>query len=94
MFRYFTAKNSLNYIEVLPALVKTYNHLFHRSIQEKPVNVTAKNEHEIWCRLYGSKKKKKDVKKTKCKVGEKVGLNKKFRPFKNGYLPGWTEEEF
>ena len=94
MFRYFTAKNTLNYIEVLPALVKTYNHLFHRSIQEKPVNVTAKNEHEIWCRLYGSKKKKKDVKKTKCKVGEKVGLNKKFRPFKNGYLPGWTEEEF
>ena len=26
------------YIDVLPALVKTYNHTFHRSIQEKPVN--------------------------------------------------------
>ena len=41
---------------MLPALVKTYNHSFHRSIQEKPVNVTAKNEHEIWYRLYGTKK--------------------------------------
>ena len=28
------------------------------------------------------------------KVGDKVRLNKKFRPFKKGYLPGWTEEVF
>ena len=56
MFRYFTAKNKLNYIDVLPALIKTYTHSFHRSIHEKPVNVTAKNEHEIWYRLYGTKK--------------------------------------
>ena len=33
MFRYFTAKNTLNYIDVLPALVKTYNHSFHSSIE-------------------------------------------------------------
>ena len=91
MFRFFTAKNTLNYIDVLPALVKTYNHSFHHSIQEKPVNVTAKNEHEIWYRLYGTKKGTQ-VKKPKCKVGDKVRLNKKFRPFKKGYLPGWTEE--
>lgn len=32
------------------------------------------------------------VKKPQCKVGDKVRLNKKFRPFKKGYLPGWTEE--
>ena len=44
MFRYFTAHNTLNYIDVLPALVKTYNHMFHRSIQEKPVNVNLSNE--------------------------------------------------
>ena len=57
IFRYFTAKNTLKYIDMLPALVKTYNHTVHSSIQEKPVNVTAKNEHEIWYRLYGKKKK-------------------------------------
>lgn len=28
------------------------------------------------------------------KVGDKVRLNKNFRPFKKGYLPGWTEEVF
>ena len=93
MFRYFTAKNTLKYIDVLPALVKTYNHSFHRSIQEKPVNVTAENEHDIWYRLYG-KKKGTEVKKPKCKVGDTVRLSKKFRPFKKGYLRGWTEEVF
>ena len=92
MFRYFTAKNTLNYINVLPTLVKNYNHSFHRSIQEKPVNVTVSNEHNIWYRLYGKKNEKKN--KPKCRVGDKVRLNKKFRAFKKGYLPGWTEEIF
>ena len=34
------------------------------------------------------------MKKPQCQVGDKVRLNKKFRPFKKGYLPGWTEEVF
>ena len=28
------------------------------------------------------------------KVGDHVRLNKKYRIFKEGYLPGWTEEVF
>ena len=32
--------------------------------------------------------------KTTLKVGDRVRLNKKFRLFKKGYLPGWTEEVF
>ena len=55
MYRYFTAKNTLKYIDVLLTLVKTYNHTVHSSIKEKPVNVTTKNEHEIWYRLYGKR---------------------------------------
>ena len=91
MYRYFTAHNTLNYIKVLPLLVKSYNDSFHRSIQEKPVNVTPAKEHAIWYRLYGNKGK---AKPPKCKVGDKVRLNKKFRAFKKSYLPQWTEEVF
>ena len=91
MFRYFTAHNTLNYLSVLPLLVQSYNHSFHRSIGEKPVNVTADNEHAIWYRLYGKPDKPRPP---KCKVGDKVRLNKKFRPFKKSYLPQWTEEVF
>ena len=57
------------------------------------MNVTQDNEHEIWYRLYGSKRGKA-LKKPKCRVVDKIRLNKKFRPFKKGYLPGWTEEVF
>ena len=32
--------------------------------------------------------------KPKLKVGDRVRLNKKYRVFKKGYLPGWTEEVF
>ena len=78
---------------MLPALVNTYNHTFHRSIQEKPVNVDESNEKDIWYRLYDTKENSK-VNKPHFRVGDKVRLNKKFRPFKKGCLPGWTEEVF
>ena len=91
MYRYFTAHNTLNYMTALPLLVKQYNHTFHCSIQEKPVNVNQSNEHAIWYRLYGHQGK---AKPPKCKVGDKVRLNKKFRVFKKSYLPQWTEEVF
>ena len=93
MFRYFTAKNTLKYIDVLPALVKTYNHSFHRSIQEKPVNVTAENEHDIWYRLYG-KKKGTEVKKPKCKVGDTVRLSKKFVRLRKAICVGGPKKCF
>ena len=91
MFRYFTAHNMLNYLSVLPLLVKSYNETYHRSIKEKPVNVTEDNEHAIWYRLYGKVVK---ARPPKCRVGEKVRLNKKFHPVKKFYLPQWTEEVF
>ena len=42
---------------------------------------------KVWHRL-------KPVKKRVLKVGDKVRLNKKHRPFKKEYLPGWTEVVF
>ena len=40
------------------------------------------------------REKEGKTKKLKFKVGDRVRLNEKFRPFKKGYLPGWTEEVF
>ena len=44
MCKYFTAKNTLTYINVLPQLVKSYNNTYHRSIKMKPTQVTKANE--------------------------------------------------
>ncbi|KAL9977088.1 hypothetical protein ACROYT_G014457 [Oculina patagonica] len=91
-YRWFTASNQLCYTNVLQDLVKSYNNSKHRSIGMTPNQVTAKNEKRVWLNLYG--KKLKEWKKPKLKVGDRVRLNKKHRPFKKSYLPGWTEEVF
>ena len=92
MYRAFTAQNSLKYLELLPKLLHTYNRTPHRSIGMAPIYVTWKNQKEVWHRLYD--KRLKPARKKVLKVGDKVRLNKKHRPFKKEYLPGWTEEVF
>ena len=91
LYRYMTTYNTPNYLSSLPTLVDGYNASFHRSIGMAPQEVNDDNAREVWERLYGTKKKKK---KAAFKVGDQVRLNKKHRPFKKGYLPGWTEEVF
>ena len=54
MYKYFTAKNTLSYIDVLPQLVKSYNNTYHRSIKMKPNQVTKATEAKVWETLYDS----------------------------------------
>ena len=58
-----------------------------------PVKVTVQNEERVWNNLY-AKRLKRTRSRPKLKVGDRVRLNKKYRVFKKGYLPGWTEEVF
>ena len=93
MYRYFTARNTLRYVDVLPALVQGYNDKRHTSHGMKPSHVSHKNEKQVWNKLYADRLQQ--PKKTpQCQIGDKVRLNKKHRPFKKAYLPGWTEEVF
>ena len=39
MYRYFTTKNTRRYIDVLPDLLHSYNHTYHRSIGMAPIEV-------------------------------------------------------
>ena len=48
MYRYFTAHNTLRYVDVLQPLIHTYNHAYHRSIGLAPHQVTFRNESEVW----------------------------------------------
>ena len=44
MWKYFTFKNTLRYVDVLPSLLKSYNHTKHRSISMQPLKITKSNE--------------------------------------------------
>ena len=93
LYRYFTVNNTLNFVPFLQDLVQGYNRLYHRSIKRSPEEVTQDNSSDVWSTHYGKKTKGK-WKKPRFKVGDRVRLNEKFRQFKKGYLPGWTEEVF
>jgi hypothetical protein len=48
MWIYFTAKNTLKYVDILQKLVKSHNHSRHRSIGMRPVDVNEDNESIVW----------------------------------------------
>ena len=91
MYHYFTVKNTLKYVTVLKDLVLGYNRSYHRSIKMAPEQVTVQNEDQVWKNLYARRLGGKRT-RPKLKVADRVRLNKKYRIFKKGYLPGWTEE--
>ena len=92
MWKYFTANNTLKYVDILQKLVKSYNHSRHRSIGMRQVDVNKSNENIVWQTLY-RKESKKSV-QFKFSIGDQVRISKAKRTFKKGYLPNWTEEAF
>ena len=81
IYKYFTAKNTLTYIDVLPQLVRSYNNTYHRSIKMKPSKVTKANQAKVWDTFYGS-----DVQKRvqfKFQVGDRVRISKVKRMLKS-----------
>jgi hypothetical protein len=93
MWRYFTAKKTMRYVDMLPDMVYSYNHSVHRSIKAKPADVTSANEKEVWYTLYGDHNTVSNV-KYKFKIGDQVRISKMKRTFEKKYLPNFFKETF
>ena len=78
---------------MLPELVYSYNHSYHRSIKRTPTEVNISNQEDVWQALYGQPLKQESIGKP-LKPGERVRISKARRQFKKAYLPSWTEELF
>ena len=92
LYRYFTAVNSLRYIDILQDLVDSYNDTHHRSIGRTPASVSLLNVGTVRRKLYGKIETK--PKRFKFKVGDHVRLSLRKRLFKKGYKNNFTEEVF
>ena len=93
LYRYFTAVNSLCYIDVLQDLVDSYNNTYHRSIGRAPATVIFVNFGTVRRKLYGEMNSTAP-KKFKFRVGDHVRLSLQKRLFKKRYKMNWTEEIF
>ena len=94
MWRYFTAKKTMQYIDILPDLVYSYNHTVHRSIKMRPTDVTVDNEKQVWHTLYDDDDHAVKHVKYKFKIGDQVRISKIKRTFEKGYLPNFSKEIF
>ena len=90
MWRYFTKKLTLRYVDVLQDFVRSYNNTYHRSIGMAPSAVNGANQEMVWQRMYDH-----DGGGTpKYRVGDHVRISKVKRHFAKGYMANWTEELF
>ena len=91
MWKYFTHRETLTYVDVLSEMVASYNHTVHRTIGKPPAEGTWANQTTVFKRLYGRKGPKQSY---KVSPGDRVRLSKTKRTFKKGYLPNWAEDLF
>ena len=91
LWKYFTKNSTLEFLEILDDLVRSYNHSWHRSIKMKPVQVSRLNQEEVRQTLYGSASQSKA---TDLKPGDHIRISKYKGKFQKGYLPSWSEEIF
>lgn len=96
MFRFFTDRNTLRYIDVLQDLMDSYNNTVHSTTGFKPTDVNKDNEGIVRSRLCSrwSRSVTKTTKVSSLKKGDKVRLSIARHTFRKGYLPQWTEEIF
>lgn len=96
IFKMFTAAQTSNYIDYLPAIVKAYNMSYHRGIKMKPANVTDTNFKRAFRNLYGSKWPDLPRHKAvyKFDVGDEVRVTMNKPVFEKGYIGTYTREIF
>ena len=93
MWKYFTHKNTQNYLNVLSKLVKSYNNSVHSSIKMKPKDVTIHSQHIALKALYGECNKTPHL-LAKFKVYDDVRISKMKHMFAKGYQSNWSYEIF
>ena len=91
MWKYFMAKNTRVYIDILQDIVQGYNSSYHRSIGRAQASVSLLNVGQVRRKLYG-KSWIKPRREFKFKLGDQVHISKSRS--KKGYLPSWTHEIF
>lgn len=92
MWRYFTHANTFRYLDVLDDLISSYNSTPHSTLKGmRPIDVSEKNQLNVWNDSYSSKLKKK---RFKYGIGDQVRISRDKGPFGKGYKQNWSEEYF
>ena len=92
--KYFQLTHSYEYVDVLNDLVMSYNHSFHRSLQQKPYDVAMRDHKPTSLKRCETLGGERGCLSSKLKVGDHVRISKTKKIFEKGYEQGWTTEVF
>jgi hypothetical protein len=96
MYKYFTAKGTTKYIDVLQTLVDSYNNSVHRTLKMSPISVDERNTAQVFKNIYGVSSPREYImlknKIPKLSVGDKVRKKYELTHMDKGYYPNWTDE--
>lgn len=92
IWTYLSAKSTKRWADVLPAIVKSYNGSYHRTIGMAPNTVTASDQDRIWTRMYGDGDTY--LKRKHIADGATVRISRVKGVFDKGYMPNWSREQF
>ena len=93
MFRYFTYSGSKRYIDILQALINSYNASYHNTIKTTPASVTLENASKIR-KIMTERVKKIPDRAAKYSCGDLVRISIQKTAFQRGYTSAWTDEIF
>ena len=94
MFKYFTAKGSHRWVDILQDLLHGYNENKHSSTKHAPNDVSPANESQVRKILFPKVKKLKKHTKKHFKKGDSVRVTRMKRAFQKGYEQKWSHEVF
>jgi hypothetical protein len=92
LYRFFSQKNTLRWIDVIDKIVNAINNSVNRTLNIPPNLVNKENAQNLWKSLY--KDTSHDEAKTKYKIGDIVRITKAKGAFDKGYYPNFTDEIF
>jgi hypothetical protein len=93
IYRYFSEKSTLNWLEVLPKIVQSINKCPSRITGMSPLDINFKNAQNIWEKVYGNEfDQQEKTQKSKHKIGDHVRLANYKEVFDRGFLPNWSDE--
>ena len=94
MFRIFSYKGTRRWIDILPAIVNSYNNSVHRTTKLAPSNVNFENEQTVFKNIYGVRNLKEiffNNSTPKFSIGETVRIKYDLSTLDKSYYPLWSE---
>jgi len=95
IWKYFSSKNTAEWIGVLPELMATYNSKKHRSIGMSPTQASKPDNHEkVFNKLYANNLKEliESHETPRYQVGDLVRLSRMKDIFEKGMVDNWTKQ--